>query len=81
LVDGPLQDWLDAAPTSHRRRLLVGLTQAATATDFVTATKAATRLLTFGVTLPLPPLGCWHDGWLKAASLPVKWSTWASMTS
>lgn len=48
MVDDPLRDWLDAAATSDRRRLLVGLTQAATATDFESATKAATRLITLG---------------------------------
>lgn len=48
LVDGPLRDWLDSAPTPARRRLLTGLHQAAQATDFATAITAATRLITTG---------------------------------
>lgn len=56
-VTDPLRDWLDTAPTPDRRRLLVGLHQAADATDFDTATKAATRLITIGDDPSTPALG------------------------
>src|SRR5699024_4978321 len=48
LVTDPLRDWLDSAAITDRRRLLLGLHQAADATDFDTATTAATRLITTG---------------------------------
>lgn len=48
LVDDPLRDWLDTAPAADRRRLFEGLHHAAEATDFTTATTAATRLITTG---------------------------------
>lgn len=48
LVDDPIRDWLDTAPTSDRRRLFEGSHEAAQATDFATATTAATRLITTG---------------------------------
>src|SRR5699024_12676388 len=56
-VTVPRRDWLDTAPTPDRRRLLVGLHQAADATDFDTATKAATRLITIGDDPSTPALG------------------------
>lgn len=48
MVDDPIRDWLDTAPASDRRRLFESLHEAATATDFNTATTAATRLITTG---------------------------------
>lgn len=57
MVDDPLRDWLDTAPTPDRRRLLVGLHQASDATNFETATKAATRLITIGDDPSTPALG------------------------
>lgn len=48
MVDDPLRDWLDTAPAPDRRRLFESLHEATQATDFVTATTAATRLITTG---------------------------------
>src|SRR5690625_1057756 len=48
MVDDPIRDWLDTAPAADRRRLFESLHEAATATDFATATTAATRLITAG---------------------------------
>src|SRR5699024_7278740 len=48
MVDDPTRDWLDSAPAADRRRLFASLHEAAQATDFDTATTAATRLITTG---------------------------------
>lgn len=57
LVDDPIRDWLDTASIPDRRRFLVGLHQATDATDFDTATQAATRLITIGDDPSSPALG------------------------
>ena len=48
MVDDPIRDWLDTAATSDRRRLFESLHEAAQATDFATATSAATQIITTG---------------------------------
>ncbi|GAA2038344.1 IS21 family transposase [Yaniella flava] len=56
-VSDPLRDWLDTASMPQRRKAFTGLAAAAQATDFDTATTAATTLITTGDTPSSAALG------------------------